>query len=109
MSYQLWIKDEAKAEVRNLPGHMRQLIRRASGLVIREGITVANAPDTVDNDYRGEVKVGLVNLSDEAYTIRRGDRIAQMIVALVTRVVWRTVASLDGTGRGAGGFGSTGN
>jgi len=89
-------------------GHEAQ-IRPRSGLAIKQGITVANAPGTVDSDYRGEVKVGLVNLSGEAYTIRRGDRIAQMIVAPVTHVVWQPVASLDETERGAGGFGSTGS
>jgi dUTP pyrophosphatase len=90
------------------PGYEAQ-IRPRSGLAIKDGITVANAPGTVDSDYRGEVKVGLVNLSDEAYTIRRGDRIAQMVVAPVTRVAWRPVPSLDNTERGVGGFGSTGS
>jgi dUTP pyrophosphatase len=90
------------------PGYEAQ-IRPRSGLAIKEGITVANAPGTVDSDYRGEVKVGLVNLSDAPYTIRRGDRIAQMVVAPVTYVAWRQVASLDETERGAGGFGSTGS
>jgi dUTP pyrophosphatase len=92
-----------------LPEGYEAQIRPRSGLAIKEGITVANAPGTVDSDYRGEVKVGLVNLSDKAYTIRRGDRIAQMVVAPVTRVAWRQVASLDETERGAGGFGSTGS
>jgi dUTP pyrophosphatase len=92
-----------------LPEGYEAQIRPRSGLAIREGITVANAPGTVDSDYRGEVKVGLVNLSDEAHTIRRGDRIAQMVVASVTRVAWQSVASLDETERGAGGFGSTGS
>ncbi len=90
------------------PGYEAQ-IRPRSGLAIKEGITVANAPGTVDSDYRGEVKVGLVNLSDVPYTIRCGDRIAQMVVAPVTHVAWRPVASLDETERGAGGFGSTGS
>ena len=90
------------------PGYEAQ-IRPRSGLAIKEGVTVANAPGTVDSDYRGEVKVGLVNLSDVSYTIRRGDRIAQMVVAPVTRVAWRQVTSLDVTERGAGGFGSTGS
>jgi len=92
-----------------LPTGYEAQIRPRSGLAIREGITVVNAPGTVDSDYRGEVQVGLVNLSDEAYTIRRGDRIAQMVVAPVTRVTWQPVASLDETERGAGGFGSTGS
>jgi dUTP pyrophosphatase len=92
-----------------LPLGYEAQIRPRSGLAIKEGITVANAPGTVDSDYRGEVKVGLVNLSDVPYTIRRGDRIAQMVVAPVTHVAWRLVASLDETERGAGGFGSTGS
>ncbi|MFL7792092.1 MAG: dUTP diphosphatase [Anaerolineae bacterium] len=91
-----------------LPEGYEAQIRPRSGLAIKDGITVSNAPGTVDSDYRGEVKVGLVNLSDEAYTIRRGDRIAQMVVAPVTRVAWQPVPSLDETERGAGGFGSTG-
>ena len=92
-----------------LPEGYEAQVRPRSGLAIREGITVANAPGTIDSDYRGEVKVGLVNLSDSAYTIKRGDRVAQMVVAPVTRVAWRSVASLDETERGAGGFGSTGS
>jgi dUTP pyrophosphatase len=92
-----------------LPEGYEAQIRPRSGLAIKQGITVANAPGTVDSDYRGEVQVGLVNLSGEAYTIRRGDRIAQMVVAPVTRVTWQPVASLDETDRGAGGFGSTGS
>jgi dUTP pyrophosphatase len=69
---------------------------------------VVNAPGTVDSDYRGEVQVGLINLGQEPVTIRRGERIAQMVVAPVTRVAWRRVGALDETDRGAGGFGSTG-
>jgi dUTP pyrophosphatase len=92
-----------------LPQGYEAQIRPRSGLAIREGVTVANAPGTVDSDYRGEVKVGLINLSDEAHTIQRGDRIAQMVVAPVTRVAWQPVPSLDETARGVGGFGSTGS
>ena len=92
-----------------LPEGYEAQIRPRSGLAIKRGITVANAPGTVDSDYRGEVKVGLVNLSDAPYTIRRGDRIAQMVVAPVTRVAWQPVERLDETARGAGGFGSTGS
>jgi dUTP pyrophosphatase len=92
-----------------LPEGYEAQIRPRSGLAIKQGITVANAPGTVDSDYRGEVQVGLVNLSGEAYTIRRGDRIAQMVVAPVTRVAWVRMESLDETDRGAGGFGSTGS
>jgi dUTP pyrophosphatase len=92
-----------------LPEGYEAQIRPRSGLAIGAGVTVVNAPGTVDSDYRGEVKVGLVNLSDEAYTIQRGDRIAQMVVAPVTRVAWQPVALLDETERGARGFGSTGS
>jgi dUTP pyrophosphatase len=92
-----------------LPEGYEAQIRPRSGLAIKQGITVANAPGTVDSDYRGEVKVGLVNLSDVPYIIQRGDRIAQMVVAPVTRVAWQPVGSLDETARGAGGFGSTGS
>jgi dUTP pyrophosphatase len=70
---------------------------------------VANAPGTIDSDCRAEVQAGLASLSEEAYTIRRGDRIAQMVVAPVTRVAWQPVPSLDETARGVGGFGSTGS
>jgi dUTP pyrophosphatase len=91
-----------------LPEGYEAQVRPRSGLAIKHGITVANAPGTIDSDYRGEVKVGLINLSDEAHTIQRGDRIAQMVVAPVTRVAWQPVPSLDGTERGVGGFGSTG-
>ena len=91
-----------------LPEGYEAQVRPRSGLAIKRGITVANAPGTIDSDYRGEVKVGLVNLSDEAHTIQRGDRIAQMVVAPVARVAWQPVLSLDETERGAGGFGSTG-
>jgi dUTP pyrophosphatase len=92
-----------------LPQGYEAQIRPRSGLAIKQGVTVVNAPGTVDSDYRGEVKVGLINLGDEAYTVRRGDRVAQMVVAPVTRVAWQQVASLDETARGAGGFGSTGS
>jgi dUTP pyrophosphatase len=92
-----------------LPEGYEAQVRPRSGLAIKLGVTVINAPGTIDSDYRGEVKVGLVNLSDEAHTIQRGDRIAQMVVAPVMRVAWQQVASLDDTERGAGGFGSTGS
>jgi dUTP pyrophosphatase len=92
-----------------LPEGYEAQVRPRSGLAIERGITVANAPGTIDSDYRGEVKVGLINLSDEAHTIKRGDRIAQLVVAPVMRVAWQSVPLLDGTERGAGGFGSTGS
>lgn len=89
------------------PGHEAQ-VRPRSGLAARHGVTVLNSPGTIDADYRGEVSVVLVNLSADPFEIRRGDRIAQLVVAPVTRCVWREVAALDETSRGAGGFGSTG-
>jgi dUTP pyrophosphatase len=89
------------------PGYEAQ-VRPRSGLAIKHGITVANAPGTIDADYRGTVQVGLINLSQEDYTIRRGDRIAQLIVAPVTRAQWEIVAELEATDRGDGGFGHTG-
>jgi dUTP pyrophosphatase len=76
---------------------------------LKSGITCLNSPGTVDADYRGEVKVILINHGPEAFTIRRGDRIAQLVVAPVVQATWAEVASLDETARGAGGFGSTGS
>jgi dUTP pyrophosphatase len=89
------------------PGYELQ-IRPRSGLAVRHGITVVNAPGTIDADYRGEIKVALINLGREPFTIRRGDRIAQMVLAPVVRasLVLRTV--LETTARGSGGFGHTG-
>jgi len=89
------------------PGHEAQ-VRPRSGLAAREGITVLNTPGTIDADYRGEIKVILVNLSDEVRTIKDGERVAQMIVSRHERVEWIPSASLDETERGAGGFGHTG-
>ncbi|MBT3217890.1 MAG: dUTP diphosphatase [Proteobacteria bacterium] len=91
-----------------LPLGYEAQIRPRSGLAIRHGVTVANAPGTIDSDYRGEVKVGLINLGQEPFVIDRGTRVAQMVVAQVTRANWRFVSELDNTDRGAGGFGSTG-
>lgn len=88
-------------------GHEGQ-VRPRSGLAAKFGVTVLNAPGTIDEDYRGEVKVILVNHGDAPFTIRHGERIAQLVVAPVTRVVLDEVTSLDATERGAGGFGSTG-
>jgi len=92
----------------SLPIGYEAQIRPRSGLAIRHGITVVNAPGTIDCDYRGEVKVGLINLSDRAYTIQRGERIAQMVIQQVCRAQLTEVAELDETQRDAGGFGSTG-
>lgn len=83
-------------------------VRPRSGLALKHGITVANAPGTIDSDYRGEVKVILINLGSETFDIRRGDRIAQLVLAPVTRASWLPVDELDETVRGEGGFGSTG-
>ncbi len=89
-------------------GHEAQ-VRPRSGRALREGLTVANAPGTIDEDYRGEVGIILVNLGSEPVTITRGARIAQLVIAPVTRVAVDEVASLDATERGAGGFGHTGD
>jgi dUTP pyrophosphatase len=89
------------------PGYEGQ-VRPRSGLALRHGVTVLNAPGTIDADYRGEVKVVLANFGKEAFTVRHGDRIAQLVVAPVTKVTLRIATSLDATERGAGGYGSTG-
>lgn len=91
-----------------LPAGYEAQIRPRSGLAYKSGITVLNAPGTIDADYRGEVKVLLANLGQDAFIVERGMRIAQMVVAPYTRVGWNSVESLDTTERGAGGFGSTG-
>ena len=91
-----------------VPEGFEAQVRPRSGLAARAGITCLNSPGTVDSDYRGEVKVILANLGEEDFIVRRGDRIAQMVIAPVVQARWREVASLDETGRGAGGFGSTG-
>lgn len=92
-----------------LPQGYEGQVRPRSGLALREGVTALNSPGTIDADYRGEVKVILINHGDAAVTIARGDRIAQLVVAPVTQIEWTEVASLDPTGRGEGGFGSTGS
>jgi dUTP pyrophosphatase len=91
-----------------LPSGFEGQVRARSGLASRHGIGVVNAPGTIDEDYRGEVHVLLVNLGQEAYTVQQGDRVAQLVVAPVTRVEPVTVAELGATARGVGGFGSTG-
>ncbi len=83
-------------------------MRPRSGLAAKHGITCLNSPGTIDSDYRGELKVILINHGQEAFTIARGERIGQMLLAPVTRLVWNQVEELDDTDRGAGGFGSTG-
>ena len=88
-------------------GHEAQ-IRPRSGLAIKHGITVLNSPGTIDADYRGEIRVILVNLSDEEFVINDGERICQMIIAKHEHIDWQQVESLDETERGSGGFGHTG-
>lgn len=83
-------------------------VRPRSGLALRHRVTVLNSPGTIDWDYRAEIKVLLINLGDAPYTVRRGDRIAQLVIAPVCRVSLREVSSLPATERGEGGFGSTG-
>ena len=83
-------------------------VRPRSGLAAKHGITCLNTPGTIDSDYRGEVKVILINLGDEPFVIQRGERIAQLVVAPVTQGLFEIVESLDETDRGTGGFGSTG-
>lgn len=89
------------------PGYEAQ-IRSRSGLALKHGVTVLNSPGTIDADYRGEIGVILVNHGDAPFVVRRGDRIAQMVVAPVAHVTWQTAETLDPTPRGSGGFGSTG-
>jgi dUTP pyrophosphatase len=91
-----------------LPTGYEAQVRPRSGLALKHGITVLNSPGTVDADYRGEVGVVLINHGDAAFTIARGERIAQMVIAPVTNAGWSEVADLPATVRGAGGFGSTG-
>jgi dUTP pyrophosphatase len=91
-----------------LPKGFEAQVRPRSGLALKHGITVINSPGTIDADYRGEVKVILGNLGTETFTIERGMRIAQMVVAKHEFIEWESVEELDETSRGAGGFGSTG-
>ncbi len=83
-------------------------VRPRSGLAAKHGLTCLNTPGTIDSDYRGEIKVILINLGQDAFTIQRGERIAQLVLAPVTQLAWKEVDELDETERGAGGFGSTG-
>lgn len=92
-----------------LPVGTEGQVRPRSGLAAKHGVTVLNSPGTIDADYRGEVKVILINLSDAPFTIRRGDRIAQLVIAPVMPVRFHTAEALDATDRGTGGFGSTGS
>jgi len=91
-----------------LPEGFEAQIRPRSGLALRHGVTVLNAPGTIDADYRGEIGVVLINLGEAPFTIERGMRIAQLVVAACARSAWQEVADLPASGRGEGGFGSTG-
>lgn len=91
-----------------IPEGYEAQVRPRSGLAANHGVTVLNTPGTIDADYRGEVKVILVNLSSEAYTVRSGDRIAQLVFQKIVRAAWKEVHSLPESERGSGGFGSTG-
>ena len=88
-------------------GHEAQ-VRPRSGLALRHGLVLPNAPGTIDSDYRGEVKVIVWNLGDQPFAVRRGDRIAQLVICPVVRAEWDEVDDLDATSRGSGGFGHTG-
>jgi len=92
-----------------LPAGYEAQIRPRSGLAIQHGITMINTPGTIDPDYRGEIRLLVVNLGTEPYTINRGDRIAQMVVARFAKVEWESVPELEETPRGEGGFGHTGH
>ena len=92
-----------------LPPGFEAQVRPRSGLAVKHGVTVLNAPGTIDCDYRGEIKVPLINHGQQDFVISRGDRIAQMVIAAVTRIAWQEAEVLDDTARGAGGFGSSGS
>lgn len=91
-----------------IPSGYEIQVRPRSGLAIKHGITIVNSPGTIDSDYRGEVKIGLINLGPAPYVVRRGDRICQMILAPVAGAILQEVVVLDSTHRGSGGFGHTG-
>jgi dUTP pyrophosphatase len=91
-----------------IPAGYEIQVRPRSGLAIKHGVTIINSPGTIDADYRGEIKIGLINLGPEPYTIRRGERVAQLVVAAVQKAALQVVAELDKTARQDGGFGHTG-
>lgn len=91
-----------------LPLGYEAQVRPRSGLAAKKGVTVLNTPGTVDSDYRGEIKVILVNLSNETFIVEDGERVAQMVIAKHEQIAWESVVELESTERGAGGFGSTG-
>lgn len=92
-----------------MPENVEAQIRPRSGLAIKKGITIVNSPGTIDSDYRGEVMIGLINLTDQVHIIKHGDRIAQMIINELPIFIVEEVEDLDDTDRGTGGFGSTGS
>lgn len=92
-----------------IPAGFEAQIRPRSGLALKYGITVLNAPGTIDSDYRGEIGVILINLGDEEYLVNAGDRIAQMVISPIIQIEWDESNCLSGTERGSGGFGSTGS
>ena len=107
------IKPGARALIKTgfamaLPDHYEAQIRPRSGLALKHGITVLNSPGTIDADYRGEIAVILINLGDETFTVQRGDRIAQMIIAPFAQASFQATTTLSDTIRGSGGFGSSG-
>lgn len=91
-----------------LPGGFEAQIRPRSGLAIRHGITIVNSPGTIDADYRGEIRIIMINLSNEDFTINNGDRICQMVITRHEQIQWKEVGELNETKRGKGGFGHTG-
>jgi len=91
-----------------LPEHFEAQIRPRSGMALKQGITCLNSPGTIDSDYRGELKVLLINLSNEVQEIANGERIAQLIIAKTEKAIWQLVEAIDDSTRGAGGFGHTG-
>ena len=91
-----------------IPDGYEVQVRPRSGLALKHGISLPNSPGTIDSDYRGELKIIVINHGSEEFVFRRGDRVAQLVLAPVTRAAWVEVSSLDETARGAGGFGSTG-
>lgn len=109
----IWLKSLERALIPTglyveIPEGYEIQVRPRSGLAAKYGISIANAPGTIDPDYRGEIKVILVNLSNEAFELKPGERIAQLVVAQFTRIEWENVSQLSETERGTGGFGSTG-
>ncbi len=91
-----------------IPDGFEAQIRPRSGLAVKHGITLVNTPGTIDADYRGEIRIIMINHGDEVFAVKRGERIAQMIIAPVTRCNWELMDELPESGRGEGGFGSTG-